>query len=80
MVEPARPLFDDDTTALVEAVRAGIAAVDAGRTAPYEAVRHWLLSWGTEAELPPCLAEGDLDALQPTARPLATMESNRDAG
>jgi predicted transcriptional regulator len=56
MAEPARPLSDDNTAAFVEAVREGIAAADAGRTMPYEAVRRWLLSWGTEAELPspPC--------------------------
>ncbi len=57
MAEPARPaLADDDTVAFIEAVHEGVAAADAGRTLPYEAVRRWLLSWGTEAELspPPC--------------------------
>lgn len=53
MVEPAYILPDDDTAAFVEAVREGMAAADAGRTVPYEAVRRWLLSWGTEAETPP---------------------------
>ena len=54
MTEPARPLpADDDTTAFVVAVEEGVADLDAGRTMPYEAVRRWLLSWGTENELPP---------------------------
>jgi len=44
-------LPDDDTTAFRAAVDAGVA--DAGRTVPYEDVRRWLLSWGTENELPP---------------------------
>lgn len=44
---------DDDNAAFLEAVVQGIAAADAGRTIPYEDVRRWLLSWGTEAELPP---------------------------
>lgn len=54
MAETAHPLsVDDDTAAFVAAVEEGIAAADAGRTVPYEAVRRWLLSWGTENELPP---------------------------
>ncbi len=44
---------DDETAAFVKAVQEGVAAADAGQTMPYEAVRRWLLSWGTEAELPP---------------------------
>ena len=28
------------------------AEVDAGLTVPYEQVRRWLLSWGTDKELP----------------------------
>ena len=55
MAEPARPLptDDDDTAAFVAAVEEGVADLDADRTVPYEAVRRWLLSWGTENELPP---------------------------
>lgn len=53
MAEPARALPDEDTAAFAEAVREGIAAADAGQTVPYEAMRRWLLSWGTDAELPP---------------------------
>jgi len=52
--EPARPTSDDDNTAtFTKAVRKGVAAADTGQIVPYEAVRRWLLSWGTEAELPP---------------------------
>nr|WP_043508987.1 CopG family transcriptional regulator [Acidiphilium cryptum] len=43
---------DPDTEAFVAAVKDGIASADAGRTVPYEDVRKWLLSWGTENELP----------------------------
>ena len=28
------------------------AEVDAGKTVPYERVRRWLLSWGSDKELP----------------------------
>lgn len=55
MSDPVRALQtdDEDTAAFVAAVEEGIAAADAGHTVPYEAVRRWLLSWGTENELPP---------------------------
>lgn len=53
MAEPSRPAPDDDTADFVEAVQDGVAAADAGRSVPYELVRRWLLSWGTDAELPP---------------------------
>jgi predicted transcriptional regulator len=45
-------LDDPDTEAFVAAVKEGIASADAGRAVPYEDVRKWLLSWGTENELP----------------------------
>ena len=56
MAEPARPLPDDETAAFLAAVQEGMADADAGRLVPYESVRRWLLSWGTEAEAspPPC--------------------------
>ena len=38
---------DENTKAFIEA-----ADRDAGRTVPYEDVRKWLLSWGTENERP----------------------------
>ena len=50
------PEADDvyaDKQAFVRAVEEGIADAEAGRTVPWEEVRRWLLSWGTENELPP---------------------------
>jgi predicted transcriptional regulator len=44
---------DADEVAFRQAVADGTASLDAGRSVPYEVVRRWLLSWGTEAELPP---------------------------
>ncbi len=38
--------------ALRAAVEAGKASLDAGKSVPYEDVRRWMLSWGTEKELP----------------------------
>lgn len=38
--------------ALCAAVEAGKASLDAGQSVPYEDVRRWMLSWGTENELP----------------------------
>jgi predicted transcriptional regulator len=35
------------------AVEEGMADARAGRTIPLEAVKRWLLSWGSENELPP---------------------------
>lgn len=53
MIPNPTPRPDDpETEAFVEAVKEGIASADAGRTVPYEDVRKWLLSWGTENELP----------------------------
>jgi predicted transcriptional regulator len=37
----------------VAAIEDARAEVKSGRTVPYDAVRHWLLSWGPEKELPP---------------------------
>lgn len=42
-----------EAAAFDAAVREGIADAAAGRTAPYEDVRRWLLSWGSDNELPP---------------------------
>ncbi|MFO6203977.1 hypothetical protein ACLBVK_33230, partial [Pseudomonas aeruginosa] len=44
--------FDDDQEATAE----GIADIEAGRTISHEAVKAWLLSWGTPNELPPSSA------------------------
>ena len=53
MSNTARPLPDDDTAAFLAAVDAGLDDAEAGRTLPYDDVRRWLLSWGTDSELPP---------------------------
>ena len=47
--DPA-PQETPEDAALKVAVEQGIASLDAGRSVPYEDVRRWLLSWGTEAE------------------------------
>lgn len=43
--EPRDPEFE-------AAIREGQEDADAGRLTPYEKVRRWLLSWGSENELP----------------------------
>lgn len=53
MDETVRPTPNDDAAAFAEAVQEGVAAADGGQRVPYEMVRRWLLSWGTEGELPP---------------------------
>ncbi|WP_343716978.1 CopG family transcriptional regulator [Inquilinus sp.] len=51
---PIQPPEDDpEIAAKRAAIREGIAAADAGRLIPHEEMRRWLLSWGTEDELPP---------------------------
>jgi predicted transcriptional regulator len=47
--EAAVPGLDPAYVAAIEETRS---EVDAGKTVPYEAVRRWLLSWGTKKELP----------------------------
>lgn len=54
MNKPVRTLpADADEAAFIGAVEEGIADLDAVHTVPYEDVRRWLLSWGTEDELSP---------------------------
>jgi predicted transcriptional regulator len=43
---------EPDTEAFVAGIKRDLASAGAGRTVPYEDVRKWLLSWGTEDELP----------------------------
>ena len=45
------PAAAPDPAALA-AIEQARAEVDAGKTVPYEQVRRWLLSWGTNKELP----------------------------
>jgi predicted transcriptional regulator len=43
----------EDRIDMRASVREGIEDADAGRVTPYEKVRRWLLSWGSDKELPP---------------------------
>jgi predicted transcriptional regulator len=52
-VKPTAPSEENDTAAFRKAVEDGVESLNAGRSIPYERVRRWLLSWGTEKELPP---------------------------
>jgi predicted transcriptional regulator len=49
----AKPAIDSDEADFLAAVEEGLADAKAGRSVPYEKVRRWLLSWGTDKELPP---------------------------
>ncbi len=42
-----------DTEADEAATQRGLADIEAGRVISHEAVKRWLLSWGTDNELPP---------------------------
>jgi hypothetical protein len=46
-------LTPEEQADFLAAVDEGMADVRAGRTIPLEAVKKWLLSWGSENELPP---------------------------
>jgi predicted transcriptional regulator len=48
---PVPPAPEDDRSEFLAAVDEGLADVKAGRTVPYEKVRRWLLSWGSDKEL-----------------------------
>jgi predicted transcriptional regulator len=50
---PARDRTQTDDAEYLAAVDEGLADAKAGRVVPYEKVRRWLLSWGTDNELPP---------------------------
>ncbi len=53
MAQPEQiPAADADNHAFQAAVEQGMASLDAGRSVPYEDIRKWLLSWGTDKELP----------------------------
>jgi predicted transcriptional regulator len=46
--------FAADEQSFIDAVKAGLSALDGGRSILYDDVRRWLLSWGAEDEaLPP---------------------------
>jgi predicted transcriptional regulator len=42
-----------EAAAFLQEVARGIASAEAGRLIPYEAVRRWILSWGSGAEREP---------------------------
>jgi predicted transcriptional regulator len=50
--KPTKP-DNDDSADFVAGVQEGLASLDKGRSIPYEKIRRWLLSWGTDKELPP---------------------------
>mgnify|MGYP000510091379 CR=1 FL=1 len=53
-MKPERSIFDEvDTDADMAADAEGLADLDAGRVISHEAMKAWLLSWGTAEELPP---------------------------
>ena len=51
--QPTLTTPEAEDAAQAAAVADGLASLDAGRSVPYEDVRRWLLSWGTDKELPP---------------------------
>ena len=53
-MKPEPAIFDDPDEAADEAAMAqGEADIAAGRVISHEAMKAWLLSWGTPNELPP---------------------------
>jgi predicted transcriptional regulator len=49
-----KSIFDDiDEAAEARAIAEARADIAAGRVISHEAMKRWLLSWGTENELPP---------------------------
>jgi hypothetical protein len=53
MAEPLSKPTPEDLRALEESVDAARKSIAEGRGIPYEKVRRWLLSWGTDREEPP---------------------------
>jgi predicted transcriptional regulator len=52
-MKPERSIFDEiDVDADMAADAEGLADLDAGRVISHEAMKAWLLSWGTADELP----------------------------
>jgi len=49
-MQQALRMEDDE---FIAAVHDGIVEADAGRLIPYEDIRRWLLSWGSDNELLP---------------------------
>lgn len=53
MAEPTPKPAADDTEDFRKAVGEGLDSLNKGRGVPYETVRRWLLSWGTDKESSP---------------------------
>jgi predicted transcriptional regulator len=51
--DPVTPEPAAEDAAFIAAVEQAQASLAAGHSVPYEQVRRWLLSWGTDHELPP---------------------------
>jgi predicted transcriptional regulator len=51
--KPTKSQQQDNDADYLAAVDEGLVDAKAGRLVPYEKVRRWLLSWGTDHELPP---------------------------
>ncbi len=52
-MKPEPAIFDDLDEADDAAIAEGLADIEAGRVISHEAMKRWLLSWGTPGELPP---------------------------
>lgn len=53
-MKPEQSIFDEiDVDADRAADAEGLADLDAGRVVSHDAMKAWLLSWGTAEELPP---------------------------
>ena len=50
---PVAEMDDEERAAYLAAADEGIAEADAGKFISYDRIRRWLLSWGTDDELPP---------------------------
>jgi predicted transcriptional regulator len=54
MGKPERSIFDEaDAAADAAADAEGLADIEAGRVISHDAMKAWLLSWGTSGETPP---------------------------
>jgi predicted transcriptional regulator len=52
-MKPEPAIFDDvDEASDAAAIAEGLADIDAGRVISHDAMKRWLLSWGTPHELP----------------------------
>jgi predicted transcriptional regulator len=49
----SRQREDGEAAEFEAAVRQGLAEAEAGKGISYEKIRRWLLSWGSDRELPP---------------------------